>query len=202
MKAIAKAYIAKRECSVQEAVYLIMPGLWLRKIFSRVIFLNSNLPEKGFRVFKKRAEIDQLPGDSTDIFQCNMLDRYLDTTNKNLKNGDYKIIDQLCFPEFLSLYYVDAKQIEICENDSQPVVLNDELMDSNHEESIFPKIVPLMSSEEKLKCRKVKAVLRYHQPSPHKNVEQYAHHLLFAFYPFRQEEELKYTVTGTYFAKL
>ena len=179
-----------------------MPGLWLRKIFSRVIFLNSNLPEKGFRVFKKRAEIDQLPGDSTDIFQCNMLDRYLDTTNKNLKNGDYKIIDQLFFPEFLSLYYVDAKQIEICENDSQPVVLNDELMDSNHEESIFPKIVPLMSSEEKLKCRKVKAVLRYHQPSPHKNFEQYAHHLLFAFYPFRQEEELKYTVTGTYFAKL
>ena len=101
--------------------------------------MNSNLPENGFRVFKKGAEIDQLPGDSTDIFQCNMLDRYLDTTNKNLKNGDYKIIDQLCFPEFLSLYYVDAKQIEICENDSQPVVLNDELMDSNHEESIFPK---------------------------------------------------------------
>ena len=202
MKAIAKAYITKRGCSVQEAVYLIMPGLWLRKIFSRVIFLNSNLPEKRFRVFKKRAEIDELPGGSTDIFRCNMLDRYLDRPNENFKHGDYKIIDQLCFAEFLSLYYVDAKQIEICENDSQPVVLNDELMDSNHEESIFPKIVPLMSSKEKLKCRKVKAVLKYHQPSRHKNVEQYAHHLLFAFYAFRQEEELKYTVAGTYFAKL
>ena len=44
--------------------------------------------------------------------------------------------------------------------------------------------------------------LRYHHPSPHKNVEQYAHDLLFAFYSFRQEEELKCTVTGTYFAKL
>ena len=54
MKAIAKAYITKRECSVQEAVYLIMPELWLRKLFPRVIFLNSNLPEKWFRIFKKK----------------------------------------------------------------------------------------------------------------------------------------------------
>ena len=179
-----------------------MPELWLRKIFPRFIFLNSNLPEKRLKIFKKRVEIDELPGDSTDIFQPNMLDRYLDRPNENFKNGEYKVIDQLCFAEFLSLYYVDAKQIAISENDSQPVVLNNELMDSNHEESIFPKIVPLMSSKEKLKCRKVKVVLRYHQPIPHKNVEQYAHHLLFAFYPFRKEEELKCTVTGTYFDKL
>ena len=68
MKAIRKAYITKRECSVQEAVYLIMPELLLRKIFPRVIFLNSSLPEKFFRIFKKKAEIDELPGDSTDIF--------------------------------------------------------------------------------------------------------------------------------------
>ena len=184
MKAIAKAYITKRECSAQEAVYLIMPGLWLRKLFPRVIFSNSNLPEKWFRIFKKKAKIDELPDDSTDIFQRNMLDRYLDRPNENFKNGEYKIIDQLCFAEFLSLYYVDAKQLEISENDSQPVVLNDELMNSNHEESIFPKIVPLMSSKEKLKCRKVKAVLRYHQPSPHKNVEQYSHHLYLLFIHF------------------
>ena len=131
-----------------------------------------------------------------------MLDRFLDRPNENFKNGEYIIIDQLCFAEFFSLYYVDAKPLEISENDSQPVALNDELVNSNHEESIFPKIVSLMSPKEKLKCRKVKAVLRYHQPSPHKNVEQYAHHLLFAFHPFRHAEEVKCTVTGTYFAKL
>ena len=131
-----------------------MPELWLRKIFPRFIFLNSNLPEKRLRIFKKRVEIDELPGDSTDIFQPNMLDRYLDRPNENFKNGEYKVIDQLCFAEFLSLYYVDAKQIAISENDSQPVVLNNELMDSNHEESIFPKIVPLMSSKDKTEMSK------------------------------------------------
>ena len=103
---------------------------------------------------------------------------------------------------FFLLNYVDSKQIKISQSDSQPMILNDELMDSNHEESILPKIVPLMSSKKILKCQKVKAVLIYDQPRPHRNVEQYAHHLLFVFYPFRHEEELKYTVTGTYFAKL
>ena len=38
IKAISKAYVTKIECSVQEAVYLVMPELWLRKTFPGVIF--------------------------------------------------------------------------------------------------------------------------------------------------------------------
>ena len=202
MKSIAKAYITKRECSVQEAVYFVMTELWLRKIFPCVIFFNSNLPERRYRIFKKEDEIGELPDDSTDIFQRNMLDRYLDRPNKFFKGGLYEIVDRLCFAEFLSSYYVDARLSKLLESDSQPVVLDDKVMDANHDESIYPKVIPLMSSNEKLKCRKVRAVLRYHQPSPHKSIEQYAHHLLFAFYPFRKEEELKSSTTSTYFAKL
>ena len=59
MKAIAKAYSTKRECSVQEAVYHILPELWLQKIFAKVIFLNSNMPEKQYRIFKKKRQIDE-----------------------------------------------------------------------------------------------------------------------------------------------
>ena len=51
MRSIARAYVCKRECSVQEAVYLIMPELWLRKTFPGVVFANSNLPENRFRVY-------------------------------------------------------------------------------------------------------------------------------------------------------
>ena len=58
-----------------------------------------------------------------------------------------------------------------------------------------------MSSKEKLKCRKVKSVLRYHVPNSHKNPEKYAHHILFMFYPFRDESELCSTVSGTYTEK-
>ena len=38
MKLIPKAYSTKRQCSVQEAVYLVMPKLWLRRIFPPVFF--------------------------------------------------------------------------------------------------------------------------------------------------------------------
>ena len=98
-----------------------MPKLWLSKIFPWVISLISNLPEKRyriFRIFKKKAEIDELAGDGTGNFQRNMLDRYLDRPNENFKNGEYKIIDKRCFAKFLSLYFVDAKQLEISKNDS------------------------------------------------------------------------------------
>ena len=60
-----------------------------------------------------------------------------------------------------------------------------------------------MSSNEKLKRRKVRAVLRYHAPNPYRNPEQYAHHLLFSFYPFGDKGNLKHPpISGNYLAKL
>ena len=67
-----------RESSVQDAIYLTLPELWLRKTFPKGIFLNSNMPEKRCTIFKKKCQIDELPEDSTEIFQRNTLDRYLD----------------------------------------------------------------------------------------------------------------------------
>ena len=102
MKAIARAYATKRECSVQEAVYLVMPETWLRKTFPKVLFLNSNMPEKRYKIFQNKEEIDELPEDSTDIFECNILDRYIDRPGKNFMAGRYRAIDVMCFAEFLS----------------------------------------------------------------------------------------------------
>ena len=190
MKITARVYATKRECSVQEAVYLVMPELWLQKMFPRVIFLNNNLPEKRYKIFEKKADIDELPDNSTDLFQYNMLD-HLDRPTRDFENGKYSITDQLSFAEFLSLHYTDPKSKDCSSNDCQPVELDDALTESNHAETKFAKILPQMSSKEKLKYRKVKAVLRYHHPSPQKHIEQYSHHLLFAFYPFRHQEHLK-----------
>ena len=76
-------------------------------------------------------------------------------------------------------------------------------METNHEDCQFINIIPLMSSEEKLECRKVRTILRYYVPNVNKHAEQYAHHLLFSLYPFRNEEYLKSPpYIGTYLAKL
>ena len=60
-----------------------------------------------------------------------------------------------------------------------------------------------MSFNEKLKHRKVRAVLQYHVPNPNRNPEQYVHHLLFSFYPSRDKGNLKHApISGNYLAKL
>ena len=123
---IAKAYSSNRECSVQEAVYHVMPELWLRKTFPRVIFANSNLPETRFRICKTEEQLSELPDDSSDIFKHNMLDRYLDRPNTSFKNGKYSVMNNMCYPEFLAYYYLDPSKKDQ-ENDNQPVVLSDEL---------------------------------------------------------------------------
>ena len=57
MKSVANVYLNKRECSVQECVYHIFPGQWFRKTFPGVIFANSNIPGKRFRIFLSENEI-------------------------------------------------------------------------------------------------------------------------------------------------
>ena len=46
MKTVARAYLLKRECLLQDAVYQIMPKSWLRKVFAVVVNINSNVSEK------------------------------------------------------------------------------------------------------------------------------------------------------------
>ena len=50
MKSVANAYLNKKICSIQECVYLVLPGHWLRRTFPGVIFANSNVPEKRFGI--------------------------------------------------------------------------------------------------------------------------------------------------------
>ena len=47
-----------------------------------------------------------------------------------------------------------------------------------------------MNTKEKMKCRKVKAVVRYHTPNKTKEPGRYFHHLLMLYYPWRNDSEL------------
>lgn len=48
----------------------------------------------------------------------------------------------------------------------------------------------LMNGKEVMKCRRVKAVIRYHTPNKTKEPERHFHHVLFLYHPWRQETEL------------
>ena len=48
MKSKPHTYVNKRECSIQDCLYHILAGHWLRKTFPQVIFANNNFPEKRY----------------------------------------------------------------------------------------------------------------------------------------------------------
>ena len=74
-------------------------------------------------------------------------------------------------------------------------------IENNHASDIhYPSSIPIMSANEKLKCRKVPYVLMYRVPNQHAHPEEYAHHLLFMYFPFRNENELK--LNNSYAEKL
>ena len=65
----------------------------------------------------------------------------------------------------------------------------------------FPHTIRHMSKTETTKCRKFKAVLRFHRPNKVSEYEKYYHHLLMLCYHWRNKSELL-GPDGTYASKL
>ena len=120
----------------------------------------------------------------------------------HLKVGNLHILILSVLQSFI-LLPLHCKSKEKAENHNQQVVLDDELMNLQHSVTNQNETIYLMNSNEKLKRRKVRAVLRYYVPNLNKNPEQYAHHFVFSFYPFRDEGNLKHPPNFiNYLAKL
>ena len=77
MKNILEACTSNRECSVQEAVYHILPELHLRRVYPGMQFVNTSLPEECSKLLQTEEQLSSLPEDSTDIFKRNNIGRYL-----------------------------------------------------------------------------------------------------------------------------
>ena len=136
---------------------------------------------------------------SEDIFKKNMLDRYHDRLNESFLSGSYGCKNLICYAEFLHYYYLAAK---LQDNDWQPVELSDDLVENNFLNKIYPPIIPLMTCNYKLECRKVTFVSLLFTPNKGKDYELYAHHLLMLYYLFQKESDLKSGSAPSYTNKL
>ena len=92
MKIILKAYTSNRECSVQEAVYHILPELHVRRVFPGVQFVNTNLPEERSKILQTEEQLSSLP---EDIFKRNNIGCYLARPAVSFFDGKYNILDNL-----------------------------------------------------------------------------------------------------------
>ena len=122
MKSAAHAYLSNCEFSLQKAVYQVIPGLWLRKVFPRVLYANSNIPENRVRMMLSKKEISELLKDSTDIYERNIVNRYM------IRPED-SMFENLSYAMFIKRYQLLPKSID---NDLQPEVLDDKRFEANH----------------------------------------------------------------------
>ena len=132
LKKIGAAFLSSREVSSQECVYRCLPELWLRKTFPGTVFINTSLPELRIRTMKHKYQIAELDDDSTEIFNSNIIERYSDRPDATFMNGVYSEIDNLCMAEFAAFYYKQYKTEDCKANDNQPVILSDEILESQH----------------------------------------------------------------------
>ena len=65
----------------------------------------------------------------------------------------------------------------------------------------YPKQIKLLSNEKR-KCHKIPYFLQYYVPNKETSPEEYAHHMLFMYYPFRDEKEFWSGYPPTYVSKL
>ena len=159
MKKIAKPYLSNRECSVQEAVYHILPELKLRRVFPAVYFVNTNLPQERVQVLFSEKELSELPGGSPNISQKSNIGRYMERPNATFCNEKCSVLNNFCNAEFLAYYTLENKSSKTCEYQSNE--FDDNLIESNHEECSYPPKIKLMISGETMQYRKVKAGVHF-----------------------------------------
>ena len=140
---------------------------------------------------KSKEKIAELDDDSTEIFNSNIIQRHCDRPDRNFMNGIYAQVDEICLAKFAAYYYKQYYNNEDENNDNQPVVLCDNVLENQHDDcSRLPNKIKLMRTKETMKCRKVKAVIRFHKPSKTTEPEKYAQHLLMLYFPWRKESDL------------
>ena len=97
LRALSHAFFNNREISVQECVHRAL-GIFSMIYFSHdVIYIPSDPPETRHGIVKTKAQLQNLPPDSTDVFQNGVYERYANRPDE---------LENICYASFASNYKV------------------------------------------------------------------------------------------------
>ena len=109
LKLIANKFLHSNEVSAQEACYILL-GQKLSECSRRIIFINTNLPENRTRILKSKDHLKELPIDSKNIFEQDLLTQYCLRPNE---------LKDCCLARFASEYETSyTKKIKEFEDDN------------------------------------------------------------------------------------
>ena len=81
------------------------------------------------------------------------------------RQGKFSTLSSFCFAEYLRYYYIVSND-ENKENNYHPEEFTNELVEFKRcVNSMCPKVTPLTTSNERLKCRKILFALQFHVPN-------------------------------------
>lgn len=83
LRKIGAAFLSTREVSAQECVYRCMPELWLRNIFPKTLFVNTEFPQNRLRIPKSQDDLEESIEQSLNkmLMQCQKPLNYLEVMN-------------------------------------------------------------------------------------------------------------------------
>lgn len=113
-----------------------MPELWLRKIFPKTLFVNTDFPQNRLCIPKSQDDLEELEDDSIDIFKSNIIERYGNRPKSVVS------VDKLCLAEFAAFYYKDYKIQSDETNDLQPDILTDKIAELQHSNTCTTETLP------------------------------------------------------------
>ena len=129
-----------------------------------------------------------------------MVDRYLDRPHLTSSSGKFAVTDACCVAEFSRYYYLPSNP-KYKEYDYQPEELDDEIVeDLSNSDYLYPQDIKLLS--KKGNATKHNMFYSIFFPNKETKPEEYVHHTLFMYYPFRVEKELRSSNPPTYASKL
>ena len=99
---IGSIVLRTRKMGCHEAAFKAL-GIDFVTASRRVVLLNTQVPEKRYRVLKRKKDLENLPLDSSEIFQTNIVDYYYNRP---------KNMDNWCLYSFAQWFQIDSTDVK------------------------------------------------------------------------------------------
>ena len=99
-KKVGNVFLSHREVSAQEAVYRLL-SIPLKKSSRQTVLVNTGMPETRIHILKPKRNLEDPPDEYEDIFQPNILDRYI---------ARPKSMEGTCLADFATNYKMDYEK--------------------------------------------------------------------------------------------
>ena len=179
---LGSVFLTNREVSAQEAVYRVL-SIPLRRCCRSVVFINTDNKESRDALLLPFSQLQKLDDDNEDVYCKNIIDRY---------STRPKHCEDMCLAQFAASYTYN-QQHENCigEDENEFAHELDSDIPGDSDEIGHTNVIKLQNGLGKMRKRKRKAVIRWHNFNIEKEPEKHYRSCIMLFLPWRAEEKLR-----------